>query len=443
MVKINKEGKDIFTLSIGAFLAQIVPVVASIILARIYTAEQFGDKGIFLSAAAILAVIVTGQYEMSVVRPEKEEDAHSLIRLCFINVTVISFLITAVIFVSDMLGMKYIEGFPSRYLLPVYVFFLGLFQIYSHYANRKERYKVIASSGVLKNISQDSSRIILGFLKSFGGLIQGACLGVMASIVYCERNISIRHILFGKYDWKRIKSSALRYSYFPMFLLPSALLSNLSVNLPVILLAAYFTKDYIGYFSMTVGLLLLPVQLVGTAMGKVFYKKASDSSDTDEVGRFALNLFRVSFFVGLAMNLLLIPFGEFLFSLVLGGSWHISGLYAGILAPWVLLTLVFSPLSVIFDARDKQYIELAINAVSFISRILVIWIGGAVLHDMEVTVLLYCISGIIVWIIEGVSIFKLTGIRIPFRLKVFVSLSMALVIILWILKLNTAFGFIV
>ena len=439
MIKINKVGKDIFTLSLGAFVAHLVPFLSSFILARIYTAEQFGDKGVFLSAAAILGVLSTGQYEMSIVRPLKERDAESLIQLCFVIVSSFSFLLLSVIFIMDFAGIDFIEKFPCKYLLPLYVFVIGISQIYMHYANRKEDYRSIASSGAVRNIVQDSSRILFGIFNSAYGLIHGTIVGMFSSILYNERRLSVFKIFAGHYDWHNMKRLAFRYRYFLMYLLPSSLLNNLSSNLPVVLLPFFFTKEYVGYFSMTLSLLLLPVQLIGTSIGKVFYKKSSVETDKGIIRKLASNLFFVLFSIGMAINIILIPFGENLFSFVLGENWGISGIYAGIMAPWILLTLVFSPLSVIFDSKDRQNIELYMNLVLFVARIIVVLIGGMVFNDMSVTVMLYGITGILIWVIEGFFIIKLTGISFGIKGSILFVLSIFIILFFWLFEYGYIF----
>lgn len=432
MVKINKVGRDIFTLSIGAFVTQLIPFLSSFVLARIYTAEQFGDKGVFLSTAAILGVLSTGQYEMSIVRPLKERNAESLIHLCLIIISSFSFLLFLAISVLDFAGIEFIENFPCKYLLPLYVFVIGVSQIYMHYANRKEDYRSIASSGAIRNIAQDSSRVLFGVFNSAYGLIYGAVIGLFSSILYNERRLSVFRIFVKHYDWHNIKMLAFRYRYFFLYLLPSALLNNMSSNLPVVLLPFFFAKDYVGYFSMTLSLLLLPVQLIGTSIGKVFYKKTSVENDAAKINKLASRLFLILFSIGMVMNIILIPFGEELFSFVLGKNWGISGIYAGIMAPWVLLTLVFSPLSVIFDSKDRQNIELVMNFVLFLARVAVILIGGMLYNDMFVTVMLYCITGIVVWIIEGFFIVRLTGLSFGIKGNILLGLSILLILFFWI-----------
>ena len=54
-MKIGESGKHILTLGAGTLVAQLIPVLASVVLARIYSADAYGDWGIFLSVVSLLA----------------------------------------------------------------------------------------------------------------------------------------------------------------------------------------------------------------------------------------------------------------------------------------------------------------------------------------------------------------------------------------------------
>lgn len=436
MIKINKEGKDIFVLSFGSLIAQAIPIVASLILAHIYNAEQYGNWGTFLSFAGILSVVVMGQYEMAIVRPElkDEKNADNLVRLCVLIGVGFSLLLYLVLILSDFFDLSYIKSIPCRYLLPLFVFFSGFLQVYLHYANRHEQYKFIAVSGIIRNGIQALSRIVLGVFNSLYGLIFGAFFGLFVSDFYGESKFSLRKILVKGYVWSDIKSIALRYRYFPFFLLPSTLLNSLSTNLPVLILISYFSKDYIGYFSMTISLLFLPVQLLSNAMSKVFYKKSSMKNNDEEVRALSFQLFKVAYILGFIMNLVIILFGEHLFAFFLGHDWKMSGTYAILLSPWILMTLCFSPLSVIFDSRDKQSTEFLFNVVLFVLRILLVFLGSAVINNMDLTVFMYGACGFVVWAVEGFVILKIIGLEFTFSQKIFLLLSILMIIVLWISK---------
>lgn len=436
MMKTTKAGRDIFTLSIGALIAQLIPIVASLILARIYSMEQFADAGIFISYAGILSIVAMGQYEMAIVRPQEEHEARHIIRLCLgigLGFMTLSYF---VILISKLLSIQYVTSIPCVYLLPVYVFLLGLLQVYLHYSNRSEHYNVIATANVTRSAFQAITRILLGFSRLFHGLIYGAAAGLVAALAYNEKKVPIRHLLRERFKRAEIKKAAAKYRYFPLYLLPSSLLNALSANLPILLLSAYFDKTHIGYFSMTLSLLLIPTQLAGNAISKVFYKKTSVACD-EEARRLSWNLFKITFGAGILINLILITCGEFLFAFVLGDAWRTSGTYAILLAPWVLMRLCFSPLSVIFDAKDKQSVEFLFNTVLFVASTVLILTGCAVFNDMNLSILLYSLCGFTVWVMEGWVIFRLTGLKLSARQIFSTLLILVPTLILWGLKVAT------
>ena len=259
-MKIGESGKHILTLGAGTLVAQLIPVLASVVLARIYSADAYGDWGIFLSVVSLLAVAATGQYELAIVRPESEKDAEMVMRLCFLIVLSFFFLSFGGVLVGEVFRLPLITQFPGKYLLPFFVLALGLLQIYTHYANRKERYKLIAISGVVRNALQAISRISLGLFHCLYGLITGAFVGLLAAVSYCEYKMPLRRILFSGYDWQSLKRVAYRYRYFPIYQMPGSLLNAASTSVMVLMLALYFEKEYIGYFSMTISLLYFPVR---------------------------------------------------------------------------------------------------------------------------------------------------------------------------------------
>ena len=429
-MKIGKTGKHILTLGAGTLIAQSIPLLASVVLAHIYSADSYGDWGIFLSLVTLLSVMATGQYELAIVRPETERESEMVIRLCFLIECVFFFFSFFLLLVGEICHVPWIIQFPGRYFVPFFVLALGMLQIYTHYANRKEQYNLIAVSGVVRNASQALSRITLGLFKSASGLISGAFVGISAALVYNELRIPVRHILFSGYEKKAIKNVAYRYRYFPFYQMPASLLNAASTSVVVLLLAFYFEKEYIGYFSMTISLLYFPVQLAGAAMSKVFYKKASLASSEGECSRLLKQLLCLTFLAGLLMSLFLVSIGEYFFTLILGERWLVSAQYAIILAPCIWITLCFSPLSVIFDAKDSQKIEMILNLMMFVGRLAVIAICGELHIYMGIAIFFYGVIGLLVWIAEAYWIFKLTFTRFTGR-QLFLVASIVTIMLLW------------
>lgn len=423
--------KHVATLGLGSFVSQLIPIAASLILSRMYSPKAYGDWGIFISYAGILTVLVSGRYELAILRPKKEVGALNLVALSTLLAFAVSIVSFLFLYLLDYLKPSIV--IPGINYLPFYVFLTSLIQIYNGYANRTEQYAAIARSSISRSLIQAGSRIAMGSFRYGNGLIAGALLGSVAGIWSLLRKIHIIRNIRRAFSFRYMCRLAHTYRYFPFFQMPSALLNSLSTNLPLILMAFFFSKEQIGCFSMAITLLYLPVMLISNSLGQIFYQKAT-SCPPEETAKLAHNFLRLTFPIGLAMSLFLIWGGETLLGFLLGERWSTTGLYAAYLSPWIWLILCFSPLGMIFDAIDKQKTEMILNICLFVSRILVIVVGGSLLSAHQ-TILLYGIAGTLLWSLEGYIIYRLTGIRLPDKEKMLASLFICIVLLSWSIKI--------
>lgn len=423
--------RHVVTLGLGSFVSQLIPIAASLILSRIYSPKAYGDWGIFVSYTGILIVLVSGKYELAILRPSRKVGALNLVVLSTLLAFTGSFCFFLLLYLLCFLMPEII--IPGLNYLPLYVFMTCLIQIYNGYANRTEQYDAIARSSISRSLSQAGSRIILGGLRYESGLIIGALLGTIAGIWSFVKKIHIIRDIRRSFSFRYMCKLAHVYRYFPFFQMPSALLNSLSTNLPLILMAFYFNKDQIGCFSMAITLLYLPVTLISNSLGQIFYKKASDWPPED-TAKLAHKFLKLTFPIGLTMSLFLIWGGEHLLGFLLGNLWSTTGLYAAYLSPWIWLILCFSPLGMIFDALDKQKTEMILNICLFVSRIVVIIAGGSLLAAHQ-TILLYGVVGTILWSLEGYIIYRLIGIRITTREKRFAFIFISIVLLSWSIKI--------
>lgn len=423
--------KHVVTLSLGTFVSQLIPIAASLILSRMYSPKAYGDWGIFISYAGILTVIASGRYELAILRPCKKVGALNLVALSTSLAFIGSICFFLLLFLITFLKPSII--IPGLYYLPLYVFLTSLVQIYNGYANRTEQYNAIAHSAISRSLIQAGSRIFMGGFRYEGGLIAGALLGSIAGVWSLLRKIHIIHDIKRCISFKYMYRLANTYRYFPFYQMPSSLLNSLSTNLPLILMAFFFSKEEIGCFSMAITLLYLPVVLICSSMGQVFYKKAS-SWPPEDTALLAYKLLKIIFPIGFITSLVLIWGGEDLLGFLLGDRWTSTGLFAAYLSPWIWLILCFSPLGMIFDAIDRQKTEMILNICLFVSRILVIIIGGYLLSAHQ-TILLYGVVGTILWCLEGYIIYRLIGIHLPSKDKILAIICICIVLLSWSIKI--------
>lgn len=426
--------RNIAILSVGSVISQIIPVVMSFILSRLYTPENYGDFSIFINCAGIIAVFVSARYEYAIVRPKRNVDALNLIALSGIIAFSICLLLTLLFIASSLLEIETVNRLPGKYWLPVYTVCIAVLQILSNYANRIENYKALTISTISRSVTQAVSRITFGMLQYGPGLITGSILGLIGGCLAYIQRIHILRPLRRCFSWKRMKELGILYINFPKYLLLSGLLNTLSTNLPIILLANFYAKDSIGYFSMAISVLYLPISLIGNALGQIFYKKAS-SWQPQQVNQLAIRFLTFNAVIGLFAFGILLLGGERLFSFLLGERWSVVGLYSIYLCPWLISVLCISPLSWIFDAKDKQKTEMYLNIGMFISRVFVILFAGYYQFHFDTTLLLYSITGLLLWLIEGAFIYHVLAIKISIIQKVLIFTYICFMFICWLIRI--------
>ncbi|MGI5933055.1 MAG: lipopolysaccharide biosynthesis protein, partial [Eubacterium sp.] len=121
---------DVLKLVTGTTFAQIIVVLASPLLTRLYGPEAFGFYALFASITGILGVIACMRYELAIMLPKTDEEAANLLGLCLLCVAVVSGLtVPALYFGGDaLLSLLRAPGLgPYLILVPPFVFISGVF----------------------------------------------------------------------------------------------------------------------------------------------------------------------------------------------------------------------------------------------------------------------------------------------------------------------------
>lgn len=435
-IKGSQVVRNMMTLSLGTIISQVIPIILSPILARLYSPDDFGLWGIFSSTAIICSIFMTGRYELAILRPKEDKDALTLVRLCLLITALILCIISGAYIVGKSIGYFDSIGIAFFLSLILYLLFNSITQIISYFANREERYKKIAKGSISRSTVQGLTRLGFGAIGlTRMGLIYGTILGVMSNVAVLATPQKKLKDIFRKEKWAEIKKMAYTYRRFPIYEMPSSGLNSLSTNLPLILLALYFSESEIGYFSMAVSLMFLPINFITTAQSQVYYKRTCVIQNQEEIGSLTAKIFSINFMFGAIALTIFELFAGLIFSVFLGERWQIAGNYAACFAPWILMVVSFSPISTIFLLRDKQQLAFLFNLSLLTARVLAVLIGGLLLKSMLSSMILYGLVGFIIWIAEGICILKLSYVSLPSK-RILLFLSTFLIYItIWILKM--------
>jgi O-antigen/teichoic acid export membrane protein len=357
--------KNFLILFRGTLIAQAIPMILMPVLTRLYSPDDFGVLELFISVSTILGTIANMRYELSIVLPDRKEDAWNIMGLGFIIAFIFSILIQIVIgFFADgitqLLNNTDIKFW--LYFVPLAVFLQGAFNMLSYYNTREKLFKSISTASVLRASSRTAAQIGIGFIsKTPAGLIIGQMLGHFVSLFPLSSKIKIR-LFLKKITAENMKAQAKRYADFPKFTMPATLANVTATNVTSILISALYNVTQVGFYSLSNRILGLPSALIGTSMQNVYYKEAHDQRKKYGNARdvFMSTLKKLTL-ISLPIIFVIFFFGEWIFALVFGEEWRIAGEYSRILIPLIMVRFITAPISVSLSVFERQKISLLLQ----------------------------------------------------------------------------------
>lgn len=408
--------KNVLKLISGSVAAQSLSILLIPIITRIYNPDDFGVFQLFLSISGILVIVSTFSYQFAIMLPKKEEDAANITAVCVVLVTFTSLLTSVLIlFLPDNVDHIFNTPGISRYLplIPIIIFLNGMFFVQNYWLSRKTRFGVIAGSRVSNTLTSKAFQI--GFAKwsitpfgLVGGFIAGYVFADLVMLKGIKKDIQV----FKKISIKRMKEMAIQYKKFPLFSSWSAVANSISPQVPAFLLAYFYSTSVVGYFSLANQVVNMPMGIVGSAIGQVFFQKVSEVKNGNGTGDMKVivkEVYQKLISIGIFPMILLMLIGEQIFTFAFGDNWQIAGTYVKILVPWIFLVFLSSPISTLYNVYEKQTVWLIFSIILLGSRVVALVIGGTY-GSPEFALALYSFTGIVFWIWNNAYLLGLAGI---------------------------------
>ena len=90
--------KNLFVLTTGVGVSQLIPLFLLPILTRYFSPTDFGILAIFMAMVQLLAISTTLRLEMAIVLPKKDTDAALLCLIAFFFLSLFSLLVFIILF---------------------------------------------------------------------------------------------------------------------------------------------------------------------------------------------------------------------------------------------------------------------------------------------------------------------------------------------------------
>jgi O-antigen/teichoic acid export membrane protein len=351
----------------GSAAGQLVSVVLSPVLTRIYSPEQFGILSIYTALLTILVVVASLRYELALTLAATEEEAINLVAVCVCALLATTLVVGAAAYLFPEDLVKSLWGNPySSYRQAGYrgLFILGFvclggYYVALYFATRAEAFGAIARTRIYQGVTGPLSQIALG-LGGAGapGLLVGSILGQSAGtfgLFYGQ--IGRRPSLLRAISWKKMAALARRYWRFPLVASWAALVDAVGGNqLLYLIVSVQYSPRIAGFIFLAERIVARPLSMIGTSILQVFVGEAGKNVSADPAklrARFYQVVSR-QFCLALGWVVLANIAGATLFPAVFGPDWGDAAIYLQAMSLAYLTQAIVLPVFHTLQILERQ-----------------------------------------------------------------------------------------
>lgn len=400
--------KNTLSLVFGVGFSQTITFLSTLYLTHLYAPQNFGVFSFYSAMYSLISAFTTGRYALAISFSKNNKEAINLVALS-LSISIFTCFLFFIIFMV-IKNFSLYDFIPYTIqqnisLLIIGVFTNSIIQILTPWLNRKKRFKDLYLLQIIQASTIAFCAIILGICHVEElGLIFSFLLGQTLSIfciIYRNRdeykNLQLIHV-------SQMKKLGYKFRNFPLYCIITDFINNLSVNLPVFLLSAFYGEKVVGFYSLSTRILGAPNTLLASSISEVFKQRAvEDKIKYGTCQQIFSKAFLYLFFIGAIILFFTFVFSPFAFPLLFGDQWTPSGKYAQVLAFLYFIKFIVSPLSVTLYIKNKQNVDMYFHIALLIMIFLIM--GG--LHTLGFSAL-SAISGMVVAfvIVYGLYLYK-------------------------------------
>jgi O-antigen/teichoic acid export membrane protein len=412
--------RAVATVATGSGAAMALTYLAQPVLTRLYTQAAFGTLDVLVSVVVLLIPLATLRFDPAVLLPDDERDAASVVALALtLACGAAVFFSGAILAVRPWLS-QWGYGTISNwlFLLPPALLAVLSDKLARYWLTRRKQFSLLSVGRAGRAAVAQGSRILFAVFLTVGagGLLGGYLLGLIAAALFYVIMIALRdglQLFYRAFRWSRLRRVARRYRRFPFFTMPSVLLNTLASRLPFLLLLFFFNEATVGRYGRASLALAAPLGLLGQSVGNVFFAHSAEAAREGALRPLAhrvhARLAEVSLFPTLALMLA----GPDVFAVVLGKSWRLAGEYLRFIGPWIMLSSIVSPLTVLFDVLERQRLDLMMSAVLFVLQTTALAAGGMT-GNVHTALLALGVAGVAGRLLHGAALLRIS--RVPVQL---------------------------
>lgn len=379
----------------GSAAAQLLALLVSPLLTRIFDPADFGLLALFTTICSVVVILATLRLELAV--PTAESDQSARVTAWFVRCLAVAVTLLATGLGLLLMRLDTIPGLPSA-LLPFLwlvgptVGLMALYELDAARLVRAERHRRLSARAFMQGAGQVVVQVVGGVLG----------WGVSALIVGFGVGRAVAQTIRVPAPWGTFPSRAQfrvmlsRNRQYPTYLAPAAMLNMLALGVPVLVLSAVYSDAVTGQYALTLRAIGTPVALVTLAVGQVYFgalaRMMRESAD-DPRAYFRSWAGKLLVLCGLPLLIGSVA-AIWVFPIIFGSEWQQAGVFAAILGPATALQVVASPLSPTLIVTGRLSLQLRWDAL----RVALLVLAGvaASVWSWAPTVLVAVFGGVLI-----------------------------------------------
>ncbi|QVY65353.1 oligosaccharide flippase family protein [Polaribacter sp. Q13] len=375
----------------GTIIAQIIAVIGTVFLAKMYGEEAYGFFGVFISIVGIVSIITTLQLDKCIIIAKDKNESINWYNFLLI---LIPFLSIFIILILLLTSNYFFEEKLSIHIIFISIVGALLFAynlVNESFFTFKKEFSTISNARVFFTISNVALQMLLYSFYNLLGLIIGFLISQLLLLVYyLFRNKSE----FSIPNFRKIRKGINSNASIVKYLLPSNTINGLATNLMPILILSFFGAKEAGVYFFSIKILGTPLSLISTSISQVFFQKSSElfKENKNELYKLTKRIVRTNLIIMFGFLVLINTIGLYILELYLGEKWLNLKTYTLILSILIFARASFNPISSLIVVLNKNLESLIFNSYLFVINIIAIYVGYFY-SDITITIIILAIFG--------------------------------------------------
>lgn len=401
---------DVAKIVSGTMLGQVISFIAVPIYTRMYGASIMGTWTMINS----IATVITSFSDFGLKNALMLEDEKQTEKLYTVITTITAFIAVIVgiasgiyfhFFDTSMDMNPVIAGF----IIGLVSFLLPQTQTCYTWLNKKGKYNILMKNPLVNNIAMAVIAIglgALGFVKYgyYIGVIAGTIITILRMKAYLPKSLFNFHLE----DYRGIIKTKKEFYLYQM---PTNVLGQFKEQIPVFAIQSFFGVEMLGYYSITMKYLKLPINLLAQSIGRVFFKTVAEMTRKGQgIGEYAFrNVCR-------AMKLAVVPLifiyaaGDIVCPLFFGSDYIIAGNIMRIVASNSFFMFIMVSCQGMTVTLHKQRSNMIASILQMVGYAGGIGLGYALTQNIYVSCALMTVAYALVQGVFFATLFEAAGV---------------------------------